>query len=320
MITAISESHLWKKRLGDWVINPYIGCEHGCAHCFCPGMPGVKFHNESHSPTDWGKYLIPRTGIVEALERQLVRFTPAKARRTAWGDAWILMSFLTDCYTPAEGKHRLTRQCVQRLLEAGHKLRLQTRSAMVERDFDILRAHPGQVLLGTSLPHLDDALARCLEPRATGPTRRLRMLERAAGIGIPIYLCIAPVYPFHDTSIVEEVGQQTAHLPLREIFCEVLNPKGANMERMLSVLASDYPQFAKQIAAYPGEPWAEFTWKVLESGHRNIRRFVPWPDTRGSWRKFLSAPQSAFLDRFLPPKEESTPEAVTDIHSQAHTT
>ena len=126
-VTAISESQLWKKHLGDWVINPYTG----------------------------------------------------------------------------------------------HKLRIQTRSAMVERDFDILKAHPGQVLLGTSLPYLDDGLARVLEPRATGPTRRVRMLEKAADIGIPIYMRIAPVYPFHGIEVVADVVRRTAHQPLRQVFCEV---------------------------------------------------------------------------------------------------
>src|ERR1041385_8063172 len=99
---AISESALWKKRLGDWVINPYVGREHGCAHCYCPNMPGVKFHNDNHSQEDWGRYLIPKKGIVAALEKQLKRFPPHKAQCTEWGDGWVLMSFLKDCYTPAE--------------------------------------------------------------------------------------------------------------------------------------------------------------------------------------------------------------------------
>lgn len=165
MTTAINPSQLWKKRLGDWVLNPYVGCEHGCFHCYCPAMPGVKFMNHGHSQREWGKYLYPKPGLVEALRDQLRNFTPDRAKRTEWGDGWILMSFLTDCYTPSEAKHKLTRQCLQLLLEAGHKVRVQTRSVLVERDFDLLAAHADRVLLGTSLPHLDDKLARALEPR-----------------------------------------------------------------------------------------------------------------------------------------------------------
>lgn len=42
---AINPSKLYKKRLGDHVVNPYLGCEHACAHCYCPAMPGVWAHN-----------------------------------------------------------------------------------------------------------------------------------------------------------------------------------------------------------------------------------------------------------------------------------
>jgi len=66
MTTAISPSQLWKKRLGDWVLNPYIGCEHGCYHCYCPAMPGVKFANRGHTQREWGKYLFPKPGLVDS--------------------------------------------------------------------------------------------------------------------------------------------------------------------------------------------------------------------------------------------------------------
>ena len=146
-----------------------------------------------------------------------------------------------------------------------------------------------------------------LEPRATGPTRRVRMLEKAADIGIPIYMRIAPVYPFHGIEVVADVVRRTAHQPLREVFCEVLNPKGGNMDRMIGALA-DRPDLAAQIADYEEPLWSRFTYKVLEFGHRAIRRFVPWPDTMARWRKHLTADHSAFLDRFLPaPQPAKTP-------------
>ena len=173
-MNAISKSALWKKKLGDWVLNPYVGCEHGCLHCYCPAMPGVKFHNEGHTPEEWGKYLIVKKGWIEAVQRQLRTFKPADAKRTEWGNGWLLMSFLTDCYTPTEAKLKMTRETLKLLLEAGHKVRILTRSALAERDFDILRAHKDQVLFGSSLPYLNDKLARVLEPKATGPTRRLK--------------------------------------------------------------------------------------------------------------------------------------------------
>jgi DNA repair photolyase len=306
MISAINPSELWKKRLGDWVINPYVGCEHGCYHCYCPAMPGVKFSNHGHKQREWGTYLYPKLGIVEALDQQLRLFTPDKAKRTEWGNGWILMSFLTDCYTPSEAKFKLTRRCLELLFEAGHKVRVQTRSALVERDFDLLAANRNQVLLGTSLPHLDDELARVLEPRATSPTRRLRMLENAAARGIPTYVAVAPFLPFHDRAVLQEVLDSVLPLKPREVFCEVLNPKGDNLKMMQAALEAGYPEQALRLTGYSGEYWAKFTWKVLRHGVQRSKRFIPWPDTQRFWRAHLSDEHADFLEKFLPPRQPSS--------------
>jgi len=303
MTAAISPSQLWKKRLGDWVLNPYVGCEHGCYHCYCPVMPGVKFANRGHAQRDWGKYLFPKPGLVDCLRDQLRNFTPDRAKRTEWGDGWILMSFLTDCYTPAEAKHRLTRQCLELLLDSGHKVRVQTRSALAERDFDLFVAHRDRVLFGTSLPHLNDSLSRVLEPRATAPTRRLRMLERAAAVNIPVYVAIAPFLPFHTHEDLGDVLSKIFPLRPREVFCEVLNPKGENIAMMVDALTPRYPEFANRLAQYSPEYWSKFTWKVLKHGITRSRRFIPWPDTQRLWRAHLPPDRITFLDRFLPGEE-----------------
>lgn len=305
---AINPSQLWKKRLGDWVLNPYVGCEHGCCHCYCPAMPGVRCFSHGHTQSEWGTYLYPKYGIVEAVRDQLSNFTPDKARRTGWGDGWILVSFLTDCYTPSEAKLKLTRQCLQLILEAGHKLRLQTRSVLVERDFDLLKAHRGQVLLGSSLPHLDDELARCLEPRAAAPKRRLRMLEKASSLGIPVYVALAPFMPFHDCDVLERLVAAVAPLNPKQVFCEVLNPKGDNISMMQEALSASFPKYADRLAHYTTECWAKFTLKVLAHGLKQTKQFIPWPDTGRLWRKHLSPEQAAFLEGFLPPQvSEPTP-------------
>lgn len=310
---AINESELHKKRLGDWVLNPYIGCEHGCFHCYCPAMPGVKFFNDGHSQEDWGKYLFEKPGFVDALKRQLKSFTPNKAKRTDWGNGWLLMSFLTDPYTPAEGELKITRQCLQLLLEAGHKVRLQTRSAMVERDFDLLRAHKDQVRLGTSLPYRDDSLARLLEPRATGPSRRLKMLENAADSGIPVYVAIAPVMPWTAFSEVWNIAYLASKMGATEIFCEVLNPKGSNLEMMAKALApTNYIYEARQLLDYNEAAWAEKTYSLLHQLAPEFAAFIPWPDTSRRWAKHLTEVQSNWLKQFLPPKESQ----ISNVKSQ----
>ena len=263
-------------------------------------MPGVRFNNHGHDQQEWGQYLYPKTGIVEALRKQLRQFTPEKAKRTDWGDGWILMSFLTDCYTPTESKEMLTRQSLQLLLEAGHRVRIQTRSSLVERDFDLLTAHQDQVLLGTSLPHLDDALSRVLEPRASSPSRRLVTLQKARDLGIPVYVAIAPFLPFHGPEILEDILEKVLPFEPTEVFCEVLNPKGDNLSMMRQALADEYPHYAKRINDYSTESWANFTWEMLDYGYMRSSLFIPWPDSKRGWSKYMCSERASFLNEFLP--------------------
>ncbi len=127
------------------------------------------------------------------------------------------------------------------------------------------------------------------------------MLEKAASAGIPGYVAVAPFLPFHDREILEAVLAKVLPLHPREVFCEVLNPKGDNLAMM--VIAPAFPQQAARLAAYSDESWSKFTWSVLKHGPARSRRFIPWPDTQRQWRTHLPAASVSFLDRFLPPRE-----------------
>ncbi len=300
-MAIISESKLWKKRLGDWVINPYVGCEHGCKHCYCPAMPGVKFTNGGRSQREWGQYIFPKENIIDRLKKELETFDPHR-NSTPWGNGFILLSFLTDCYSPIESKLKLTREILKLVLEAGHKVRIQTRSALVERDFDILEKYTDQVILGTSLPYLDDRLARILEPGATAPTRRVKMLEKAAARNIPVYVAIAPVMPFHDLETIEDVLTKIAPLNPIEIFSEVLNPMDDNVKIMNETLEQSCRE--ERISEfYRTNQWVRWTYEYLYHAYLLARKldcnFICWPSPH-SVKNPLSDQEKRWLLKWLP--------------------
>jgi DNA repair photolyase len=301
-MAIISESKLWKKKLGDWVINPYVGCEHGCKHCYCPAMPGVKFTNNGKTQREWGEYIFPKENLITRLEAELKTFDPHK-NATKWGRGMVLLSFLTDCYSPIEAKLKITRQILQLVLEAGHTIRIQTRSALVERDFDILEKYRDQVLLGTSLPYLDDRLARILEPGATAPSRRLKMLKAAAERGIPVYVAIAPVMPFHSLNVVEEVLQEIAPLEPVEVFSEVLNPMDDNVNIMNEAL-SKAGRKERVSEFYKTQQWVRWTYEYLYNAYLSaqkldVNNFICWPSPQ-SVKNPLSDHQKQWLLSWLP--------------------
>ena len=304
-MAIISESKLWKKRLGDWVINPYVGCEHGCKHCYCPAMPGVKFTNGGRSQREWGQYIFPKENIINRLKKELETFDPDR-NSTPWGKGIILLSFLTDCYSPIESKLKLTREILKLVLEAGHKIRIQTRSALVERDFDILEKYTDQVILGTSLPYLDDKLARILEPGATAPTRRLKMLEKATAKNIPIYVAIAPVMPFHDLRTIEEVLTKIAPFNPVEVFSEVLNPMDDNVKIMNETLKqADREERISEF--YRSNQWVQWTYEYLYHAYLLARKlgcnFICWPSPH-SVKNPLSDKEKQWLLKWLPHSAE----------------
>jgi len=306
-MTAIGDSKLFKKRLGDFGVNVYQGCEHGCRFCYAPAQPGVRAQPfwKGKSQADWGTVFMPRPGLLDALVDELRTFTPAAAQKkaTPWGEGRILVSFLCDPYQPLELKEQNTRRVLEALLEAGHKVRIQTRSDLVMRDFELLAKYPAQVRLGTSLPHLNDELSAVLEPKAPSPSKRLIMLNEASKLGIPVYVAIAPFMPFHTVTVLDEVVQAILPLKPTEIFCEPLNPKGHAVEMVLAAIAERYPAEAALIHSYDDAAWAQWTYKLLAFGVSKYadKGFIAWPDTGRAWAKHLSGPEAAFLEQFLPP-------------------
>ena len=72
---------------------------------------------------------------------------------------------------------------------------------------------------------------------------------------------------------------------------------------MTRALETSHPAAAAVLAGYCPERWAQFTYQILHAGVKMSPQFVPWPDTRRSWRRHLTAEQVAFLDQYLPTAE-----------------
>jgi hypothetical protein len=110
--------------------------------------------------------------------------------------------------------------------------------------------------------------------------------------------------PFHTEAIMNAVLREVEPLNPREIFCEVLNPKGSNIAMMVAALAGhpEYAAHAEALKVYSDEAWAAFTVQILQMGLSKSRRFIPWPDTGRAWAKHLRQEQVEFLNAYLPPK------------------
>jgi DNA repair photolyase len=159
-------------------LNPYMGCSHACLYCYVPDVARVERPR-------WGTYVIAKRNLPTLLAREL--------RRRPRDD--VFLSSATDPYQPAEGRHHITRACLELLARADWPLRVLTRSPLVTRDTEILRAFT-DIDVGMSVPTLDDEARRVLEPHAPNIPGRLAALRRLADAGLRTHVSFAPAYPF----------------------------------------------------------------------------------------------------------------------------
>jgi len=204
-------------------INPYRGCEHGCIYCFARpthsylGLsPGLDFESK----------LFAKVNAPQLLRAALCakNYQPEV----------IALGVNTDAYQPVERELGITRGLLEVLAETRHPVALITKSALIERDLDLLAPMAARALVAATvtITTLDHSLARSLEPRAASPTRRLRTIRTLAEAGVPVWLSVSPLIPFvndheleHILEAAAEAGARGAHyivmrLPweLNEVF------------------------------------------------------------------------------------------------------
>src|SRR5207237_4720958 len=93
------------------------------------------------------------------------------------------------------------------LRAADHPVCIVTKSALIQRDIDILAAMAKKRLATVSLSvtTLDRGLARTLEPRAATPERRLETIRALAAAGIPTGVLAAPMIPALNDAELEDI-------------------------------------------------------------------------------------------------------------------
>jgi DNA repair photolyase len=186
-----------------WSVNPYIGCEFGCAYCYArdthrwtveraldAGTEAAAEIAQLPPPVAFERRVIVKQGAAELLARVLPK---AKV-----GGSRIMIGTATDPYQPAERRFRLTRSLLEVFLaHAGLKIGVITKSALVARDVDLFVALTKRhdVSVSISLASADADLLRTMEPRTPVPTARLRAMRVLADAGIDVGLLAAPVLP-----------------------------------------------------------------------------------------------------------------------------
>lgn len=167
-------------------VNPYRGCEHGCAYCYA---------RPTHETLGLDAGLDFETKVL--VKHDAPELLRAELNKPSWRGEPITISGVTDCYQPAERELRLTRRILEVLREAEQAVGLITKNALIARDLDLLApmAEKDLVHVNISITTLDGELARTMEPRTSTPAARLRAMEKLSAAGVPCRVMVAPVVP-----------------------------------------------------------------------------------------------------------------------------
>lgn len=177
-------------------VNPYRGCEHGCVYCFA---------RPTHTYLGWSAGLDFETKLLAKPDAP--RLLRQEIGRSSYRCQVLALGTNTDPYQPIERQYRIMRGILELLAASDHPVCITTKSSLVERDIDLLAPMAKRCLasVSISLTTLDHRLARRLEPRAAAPRRRLEVIRRLAGAGIPVNVSVAPVVPVLTDSELETV-------------------------------------------------------------------------------------------------------------------
>ena len=177
-------------------INPYRGCEHGCIYCYA--RPSHAYLGLSPG-LDFETRIFAKSNAAELLRQELAR--------PGYRCQLISLGANTDPYQPAEREWKITRGIIEVLAECEHPFGIVTKSALVERDIDLLAplARKNLVRVHVSINNLDHEISRRLEPRTSAPLRRMQAIRRLSEAGVPVGVMVAPVIPFLTDDQIEAV-------------------------------------------------------------------------------------------------------------------
>ncbi|TAJ23090.1 MAG: PA0069 family radical SAM protein [Nitrospirae bacterium] len=179
-----------------WSLNPYRGCFHACAYCYA--RPSHEYWGFG-AGTDFDSKIIVKPEAAALLRQTLLK--------PSWKGELIVFSGNTDCYQPLEATYSLTRACLEVCAEFRNPVGIITKAALIVRDIELLkRLHEtAWVQVYFSVPFVDDAIARKVEPQAPSITKRLEAMAALSKAGIATAVSIAPVIPGLNEDDIPEI-------------------------------------------------------------------------------------------------------------------
>ncbi len=230
----------------EYSMNPYQGCEHGCAYCY------ARITHEYwglSAGLDFEQKIIVKKNAPELLRKFL--------DRQGWECRPLSLSGNTDCYQPAEEKFRITRQLIGICNQYNQPVTIITKNARVLDDASLLAELAAKNMTGVmfSITSLDNKLQRVLEPRTSIPAQRLKALETLASKGVHCGVMMGPVIPGLNDTEMKKIFESAANAGASFASYTYVRLNGSVQLIFRDWLHQHYPERVDKV------------WNLIASGH-----------------------------------------------------
>lgn len=239
----------------DFVINPYVGCPHGCKYCYASFMKRFTGHKE-----DWGTFVD-------------IKQCDKKINTKKLENKRVFLSSVTDCYNEFEEKYELTRNILKQLVDVECELSISTKSKLILRDLDLLKQMKNLVV-SMSINTLDENFKNDMD-NASSISDRLNTLKELHNNGIKTVLFMSPIFPYiTDFKKIIDISKKY----IDEYWFENLNLRGSYKQTILDYISDNYPDLVdKYNDIYNNknkEYWKELSKKIEEYCKTNNIKYI----------------------------------------------
>lgn len=204
--------------VGDYSVNPYIGCTHGCKYCYASFMKRFTGHTEQ-----WGTFLD-------------VKIWPEIKKTGKYSGKELFIGSVTDPYLPQEKIYERTRALLMQLKDSGAKISIATKSDLILRDLDLIKSFP-DARVSWSINTLDDNFQRDMD-QAVSIDRRLAAMKIFHQAGVRTTCFISPIFPgITDAQAIIQRAKAQCNL----IWLENLNLRGSYKTVIMDYISEKYP-------------------------------------------------------------------------------
>ena len=219
------KDYLTKSNLpaSDYVINPYVGCPHGCKYCYASFMKRFTGHKE-----EWGTFIDIKRCDKKINTKKLENKT-------------VFLSSVTDCYNKFEEKYKITREILKELINVNCNLNISTKSKLILRDIDLLKQMKN-LTVSMSINTLDENFKNDMD-NASSIKERLNTLKELHNNGIYTVLFMSPIFPYI-TNFKEIIEISKEYID--EYWFENLNLRGDYKTKILSYIQEKYPKLINE--------------------------------------------------------------------------